>query len=232
VWTLQRHWNTLKKFRKATGEKLTITHVVGKAIGLAYRLAPDLNGRIVLGRFIPHKEISLCFLVVLEDGKNLSRVLIKNIDKKSLTEIIKELQAGSYSLREGKDVDFKKTMDSVKLLPTWVISPLCSLTGFFSGVLGINVPVFGITSFPFGSGVVTSIGMFGMEEAYAPFTAFFHVPFLMLIGSVSEKAVVREHQVVIRPLFKILTTADHRYLDGQQASKLSLKHKGSYSRSI
>ena len=57
-----------------TGQKHTITHFVGRAIGEAIKRTPDINGFIRFGRFVPHKDVSLSFLVALEGGKNLGQV--------------------------------------------------------------------------------------------------------------------------------------------------------------
>eukprot|EP01120_Amphizonella_sp_Union-15-10_P000341 TRINITY_DN10351_c0_g1_i1.p1 TRINITY_DN10351_c0_g1~~TRINITY_DN10351_c0_g1_i1.p1 ORF type:complete len:314 (+),score=62.16 TRINITY_DN10351_c0_g1_i1:32-943(+) len=210
----------INEFRQKTNKKLTITHLVGKAVGMALSTAPDLNGRIVFGRYVPHKDVSVCFLVALEDGKNLAKVTIKDIHKKSFEKISEELEASADKLRKGNDADFKKTMNTLRLLPTWVIRPLSQVTGTLSSMIGANIPALGITKFPFGSCVVTNVGMFGMEEAYAPFTSFFHVPLLILIGQLADKPVVVEKKIEIRPILKINGTVDHRYVDGKQGSVL------------
>jgi hypothetical protein len=38
--------------------------------------------------------------------------------------------------------------------------------GWLAGSLGVDVPPLGVESFPFGSAIITSVGMFGIEEAY------------------------------------------------------------------
>lgn len=45
--------------RARDGEKVTITHLVGKAIAQALRAAPGLNGAIRLGAFVPHTTIDV-----------------------------------------------------------------------------------------------------------------------------------------------------------------------------
>eukprot|EP01121_Diplochlamys_sp_Union-15-3_P007842 TRINITY_DN2029_c0_g1_i1.p1 TRINITY_DN2029_c0_g1~~TRINITY_DN2029_c0_g1_i1.p1 ORF type:complete len:250 (-),score=39.56 TRINITY_DN2029_c0_g1_i1:53-802(-) len=213
-------------YRKKTNKHLTLTHLCGKACGLAMRKAPNINGRIVFGKFIPHKEISICFLVVMDDGRNLARVNVKNADSKSLAEIISELEAGANSLRKGNDIEFKKTMDTVKLVPTWLLRPITKITGLLASVIGVDIPPLGVSKFPFGSMVISNVGAFGVEEAYAPFTPFFHVPILMLIGTVKNKAEVNEErQIEVRPMLQLMFTLDHRYIDGAQASGLAKELK-------
>ena len=55
--------NYLAHLRKTSELKVTVTHLVGKACAMALKACPDLNGRIFLGRYIPHKTVDLAFLV-------------------------------------------------------------------------------------------------------------------------------------------------------------------------
>lgn len=71
----------IEQKRSQTGSRITITHLVGKAVALALQKAEGLNGRILLGRFIKNKTVDICFLVSLEGGKNLAPKTINNIDK-------------------------------------------------------------------------------------------------------------------------------------------------------
>ena len=61
----------LDKVRAQTGEKVTITHLVGRAVALALAQAPTLNGRIVWGAYRPFDTVDVAFLVALE-GMGLS----------------------------------------------------------------------------------------------------------------------------------------------------------------
>ena len=49
----------MRYLREEKGEKISITHLVGRAAGLALKEAPDLNGRIVFGKYIPHETVDL-----------------------------------------------------------------------------------------------------------------------------------------------------------------------------
>ena len=69
--------------REASGEKVTITHLVGKAVANALAEAPDLNGRIVFGSFVPHETVDVTFLVVLDGGSDLAKVKVERADEKS-----------------------------------------------------------------------------------------------------------------------------------------------------
>ena len=95
--------------RATSGEKITITHVVGKAMGLALAQAPGLNGRIVLGRFVPFESVDIAFLVVVEGGNELAKVKVSDVDRKSIAVIAAELRAGAERVRAGGDPEFESS---------------------------------------------------------------------------------------------------------------------------
>ena len=67
----------LETVRERTGEKVTITHLVGKAVAMALRKAPTLNGRIVWGKFEPFPTVDVAFLVALEEGNDLAKAKVR-----------------------------------------------------------------------------------------------------------------------------------------------------------
>eukprot|EP01119_Soliformovum_irregulare_P002432 TRINITY_DN12688_c0_g1_i1.p1 TRINITY_DN12688_c0_g1~~TRINITY_DN12688_c0_g1_i1.p1 ORF type:complete len:301 (-),score=87.72 TRINITY_DN12688_c0_g1_i1:60-962(-) len=205
--------------------KMTITHFVGKACGLALNKAPSVNGRLLFGRFCQEESTDISFLIATEGGQNLAPKCIRNIDQKPVSVIAEELNAGVSSLRSGTDVDFKKNMDLVKILPTFVLSIVSEVIGFVSGDLGIAIPAIGLQARQFGTAMVTNVGVFGVEEAYAPFTPFARVPIIFLIGSIVDKPVVRDGKIVILPIMKVMGTMDHRFIDGALGAKISTNMK-------
>ena len=66
------------------GIKLTMTHFVIKALGQLIASLPDLNGKLVFGKFYPHDSVDVSCLVDIEGGKDLAMILIKETDKKSV----------------------------------------------------------------------------------------------------------------------------------------------------
>jgi pyruvate/2-oxoglutarate dehydrogenase complex dihydrolipoamide acyltransferase (E2) component len=202
--------------RARTGEKVTITHLVGKAAGVALAQTPTLNGRVVLGRFVPFTTVDLAFLVALEDGQDLAKAKVCDVDKKSLSEIAAELRERSQRLRKGGDSDFEKSKGAIRALPTWLLKPVVELTGFLAGGLGLKLPALGVEPFPFGSCIVTSVGMFGLDEGYVPPTPFARVPLYVLVGAVKDRPTIEGDKVVSRPQLTITATIDHRFIDGAQ----------------
>ena len=211
----------IEHLRSTTGERITITHLVGKAVAMALAEEPSLNGRIFLGRFVPHATVDITWLVSLEDGRNLAKAKVERADTKTLREIAGELSAAAEKLRKGKDEQFNKSQGPLKALPTWLIRPVVWLTGWLTAAAGINMPAFGLERFPFGSAIVTSVGMFGLDEGYAPPTPFARVPVYVLVGTVRPQPAVVDGVLVVQEQATLTATIDHRFMDGFQGGVLA-----------
>jgi pyruvate dehydrogenase E2 component (dihydrolipoamide acetyltransferase) len=213
----------LDKVRDETGERVTITHFVGKVVGAALRDAPGLNGYIRLGAYHPHSTVDVAFLVALEEGSDLGKVKVERVDEKRLEDLAREFGAAAAKLRAGKDQEFKKSNNLARALPTWLIRPLLSFIGWLTASLGVSLPSAGLEAFPFGACIITSVGMLGLDEGFVPPTPFARVPLYVLLGAIREQAVVEDGEVVVRPMLTITATIDHRYMDGFQAGVLAHK---------
>lgn len=208
--------------RETSGEKVTITHLVGKACAEALAAAPKLNGVIRLGRFQPRKSVDIAFLVALEEGKNLAKAKVCDFDKKSVVDAARELRQLAVKLYSGKDDNFNKSMGPLKFLPTWLIRPLVNTIGYLSSVFGLSVPALGVEAYPFGSLIITNVGSFGLDEGFAPPTPFAHVPVYVLMGALKKAPWVNEKdELEVRPQITLCATIDHRYMDGAQGGVLA-----------
>ena len=211
----------IEDVKQRTGEKITITHLVGRACAEALKEAPMLNGVIRFGAFVPHPTVDITYLVTLEGGNNLAKVKVCEADKKTVAETAVELRQYAERLRAGKDDAFKKSQGPLSLLPTWFIRPLVTFSGWLTAVLGVNMPVFGLEAYPFGSLIITSVGMFGLDEGFAPPTPFAHVPIYVLLGAVRDMPVAVDGQVVVRKMVTLCATIDHRFIDAAQGGILA-----------
>lgn len=46
--------------------------------------APDINGRIVFGKYVPHDRVNVSCLVDINGGEDLANLLIEDVDKLSV----------------------------------------------------------------------------------------------------------------------------------------------------
>lgn len=211
----------LDEVRERTGEKVTVTHLVGKAVAAALAAEPSLNGYLRMGRFVPHEQVALAFLVSMADGSDLAKARVDHVDRKPLATVAAELRGRAEALRDGRDEGWEKSKDVIRLLPTWLLRPLLWLTGLLASSFGVSAPALGIEPFPFGSGVVTSVGMFGLDEAFVPQTPFARVPLWVLVGAVTQRPTVVDGEVVPRPMLTVTAAIDHRFVDGFQGAALA-----------
>ena len=213
----------LAAVQEKTGQKVSITHLVGKAVARGLEASPGLNGKILFGRFYPFETVDVTFLVAA-DG-DLGKAKIQDVGRKHIAEIAAELKEYAGRIRSGTDVDFKKSMDAVRMIPSFLLGPVLWFTGWLAGALGVNFKALGVERHAFGSCVITSVGMLGFDEGFAPFTPFARVPLLVLVGAIKDSAVVVDGQVVVRPTMTITATIDHRFIDGAQLSTLAKAFK-------
>lgn len=211
----------IEAVRGATGVRVTVTHLVGRAIARALGENPDLNVRMRRGRFVPRDTVAIFFVVAVEGGKDLSGVRVREADRKSAVEIAEELAARAAKVRTGEDADFGRSKKLLAVTPPSVLRLSLKLMTWLTSDLGLDLRRFGLRSHPFGSAMVTSVGMFGIQHAYAPLSPLYRVPFLALVSEVTVRPTVVDGEVVARSMLTISATMDHRYLDGSHAARLA-----------
>jgi len=81
--------------------------------------------------------------------------------------------------------------------------------------------VLGVRKEAFGGAMVTSVGMWGVPQAYSPLAAYYRVPLLVCVGAVTPRPVAVAGRVVVRPMFTLTATFDHRYVDGYHAAQFA-----------
>jgi pyruvate dehydrogenase E2 component (dihydrolipoamide acetyltransferase) len=220
VMTVDKTVQFLKDYKERTGTAITMTHLTGRAIALAAKDYPALNGRILWGRLLPCTDCDICFLVSVEGGSNLWVHTMRQVDRKSLKEIAEELARSASKIRQGKDANYKKMMDLARILPTFLLRPMTQFLGFLSSGVGLNLPQIGIMRRQGGTISVTSMGSLGLEEGYPPLSPFLWNPVIALLGAVKDKPVVINGKVEVRPQCNLIMTIDHRFLDGQHGTKI------------
>lgn len=211
----------IKHLRETTGEKVTVTHLVGKAAADALEKEPSLNGRILFRRFIPFDTVNIAFLVTLDGGADLAKVKIERLNEKPTSDVAAELRQYAAKLRKGKDEQFEKSKGPLKWMPRWILPRFLGLVGWLTSAAGVDLSKMGLEKFPFGSCIVTNVGMFGIDEGFVPPTPFARVPVYVLVGAIKEMPAVVDGEVVVREQLTITATVDHRFVDGYQLGTLA-----------
>lgn len=211
----------LEQLEAESGTKVTLTHLVGKAVAVAIRGCPEVNAVVRRGRQVYTRDSVDVFFQVMFDQGNLSGAKVKSADDKGLVEIADELAARASTIRKKQPHELSRSDATLDRLPAFLRRSV--MRGIETAVYdwGVDLSTFGVPSDGFGSAMVTNVGVFGLPHGLAPLVPFTRVPIVLTIGAMSDAPVAVDGQVVVRPVLPVGVTLDHRILDGYQAGKLA-----------
>jgi pyruvate/2-oxoglutarate dehydrogenase complex dihydrolipoamide acyltransferase (E2) component len=205
---------------RASGAHLTLTHLVGRALAHALREVPDLNVVLRRGRKYPRPSVDVFFVTAVGGGRDLTGAKIEFADRKSAIEIARELSERAAKLRRGPDRAFSRSKRLTERLPFFALHPLLRFLAWLAGDRQVDLPGLGLPARPFGSAMISSVGMLGLPVGFSPLAWTYKVPMLVVVGMLEDKPVAKDGRVVIRPMLPICATIDHRYADGWHVAQL------------
>jgi pyruvate/2-oxoglutarate dehydrogenase complex dihydrolipoamide acyltransferase (E2) component len=215
----------LAEFRRVTGRRLTVSHLMAKVAAMALAACPDANAVLRWNRIYLRKRIGVFFQVVMTDegdGKtDLSGATLYDVETKSLVEICDEFDKKVATVRSRKDPQLEKSRGLFKSAPFFLLNAMMKAIAFLSFTLNWDLRWAGIPSDPFGSLMITNVGSLGLDVAYVPLVPFSRVPILLAVGAVKSKAIVEGDAVVVAKMMTMSATFDHRIIDGFHAAQLS-----------
>jgi len=201
-------------------ERVTVTHLVARAVAVALREQPELNAKVRFwGRLEQRETIDL--FVTVATGGDLSGARIDRADHKSLGELAREVGERAGKIRKGDDKDYARTRGTMKSLPWWLARPATWATDLLVNELHVELP--GMPGDPFGSAIITSVGMFGIDSAFAPFVPLARCPMLILVPEVRPRPWAVGDAVEARPVLRLCATFDHRIIDGAAAGRFAAR---------
>lgn len=214
----------VRTLRERTGARITVTHLVGRAVALAIAERPEVNAIVRFGSLYQRDTIDVFFQIAFEGGEDLNGQKIERANEKDVPTIARELEEGARAVRE-KRASGVKTASMFSRIPSPVVGLAMRAGVFASYDLGLDLSRFGVPYDGFGSAMVTNVGSFGITSGHAPILPFSRCPILLLVGEIHEKPVVRDGHIVARPILPIGVTFDHRILDGYQAGKMAARFR-------
>jgi pyruvate dehydrogenase E2 component (dihydrolipoamide acetyltransferase) len=202
---------------------------MAKASAMALAACPDANAVLRWNRIYLRDRIGVFFQVVMTDegeGKvDLSGATLYDVEKKSLVEICDEFEKKVDLVRARKDPALEKSRGLFKAAPASLLNVIMKTLAFFSFTLNLDLRWAGIPSDPFGSLMITNIGSLGLDVAYVPLVPYSHVPILLAVGAVKEKAIVDGGSVTVAKVMAMSATFDHRIIDGFHAAELTKTYR-------
>jgi pyruvate dehydrogenase E2 component (dihydrolipoamide acetyltransferase) len=178
--TMEVDMSNAAKLREETGA--SYTDILVKAVAKALEEHPCLNSTLQDDQIKIYKDINIGVAVATEKG--LVVPVIRNADKKTLTQIASTLKELVEKAREGKLAK--------------------------EDVAG-------------GTFTVTNLGMYGVEV----FIPIINPPeaAILGVGKVTEKPVIENKEIKIKPTMHLSLSFDHRIVDGAPAAKFLQKIK-------
>jgi len=211
--------------RARTGVRVTLSHVMAKAVAITLAEMPDANAILRWNRIFLREDIGVFFQVALEDEEtgevDLSGATIFDAHQKSLVEIVKEFEGKVSTVRKGKDKNLESSRSLFKRIPFFLLNTVLNLIGWLSFTLNLDLRFAGIPKDPFGSVMITNIGSLGLEQAFVPLVPYSHVPLLLALGAVKEEPVVEGGEIKVAKILRAFATFDHRVLDGMHAARMA-----------
>jgi len=200
--------------------RVTITHLVVRALAMLLARHPEINAKVGFSRILLRNRVDIFCQVSTDGGRDLSGARIQGVDALSPREIAARLSGAARDIREDRDPSFKRSRGLFKALPLWALRLVLGLLSLLSNKLNLHLPRLGMPRDPFGSAMVTSVGMLGVDSGFAPFTPIARCPIILTITRIKDRPWVQEGEVVARPVLRLCGTFDHRIIDGYHAGKL------------
>ncbi|AKJ02181.1 pyruvate dehydrogenase E2 component (dihydrolipoamide acetyltransferase) [Archangium gephyra] len=213
----------IEAFRVKTGIRLTVTHLLAKAMAEALRRCPDANAILRFNRIYLRKRVTISTLVVQTDGGkvDLTSAKIDDAEQKSLREIAAELEAAVQKVRQRKDEMLERGKGTIHKMPYAFLNFFTWLISFFMYTLNWDMTWAGMPRDAFGSAIITNVGSLGLDTAYVPLVPYTRVPIFIAPGAIKDAPVVENGKVVPGKLMNVNASFDHRFIDGFHASILA-----------
>ena len=214
----------LAAHQRETGVKLTVTHLVARAVALALRDQPEINGKVRFwGRLEQRATVDVFVTVATEGNRDLSGARIDRADDKPLAAIAREIAERAGKIRTGNDASYRKSRGVLQQLPWWLARPATWLSDVLVNELHVDLSAQGMPSDPFGSAIVTSVGMFGIDAAFAPYVPLARCPMLILVPEIRPRPWADGDTPCVRPVLRLCATFDHRLIDGAAAGRFAAR---------
>lgn len=215
----------IERFREVHGVRLTVTHLVSKAVAEGLKRCPDANAILRFNKIYLRKRVTLSVLVVQTDqgdGKvDLTAAKIEDADQKSLLEMAKEMQAAIDKVRQRKDQALEESKGTIQKIPYLFMNAFLKLLAFFMYTLNLDLSFAGMPRDAFGGATITNVGSLGLDVAYVPLVPYTRVPIFVAPGAVADEPVVDDGKVVPGKIMRINASFDHRFIDGMHAAVLA-----------
>jgi pyruvate/2-oxoglutarate dehydrogenase complex dihydrolipoamide acyltransferase (E2) component len=213
----------IERLRQEQSVRVTVTHLVVKALGNAIGRYPDGNGLVIGRHAYQRKDVDIFCQVASEDGRDLSGVKVTRVDRRSVVDIANDLNAKAARVKARQDKEVEQTKATLDRLPAWLLGPMVKAVRFLTYNLRLDLSRFGVAYDQFGSAMVSSIGSIdaGLGLVFAPLVPISHVPIVVLVCNVQPRPAAVGDRIEIRPVLTLGCSFDHRFFDGVLGARIA-----------
>jgi len=202
------------------GHRITPTHMMMSTLGhILETHAPELNAYMRLGKVYQRSYINVS-ASVLVDGKTLTSVCIADAHEKSILTLADEVHEKVDKVRGKRDSGKKQARNPLVRVPWPLRKWIYQSIRWMVHESGLPVPNVGLSQDMFGSVLVSNIGSLGIDYGIPALMPASNLSFVMAVGKIKEKPVVKNGEICIAPVLPIAATFDHRVVDGGHIAKM------------
>ena len=194
----------------------SLTQFIGKIVANCLEEHPDLN-HLLRARNLYRRAQTDVFITTLLNtpaGKDLSGFVLRDVPGHSLAEVAAQSEVAVGLLRRGEDLETKRINAITAKMPVWLLRLTMYFEDFAHYTLNVSLRTIGIPDDRFGSVMVSSFGVLGIDNALVPLSPYCRCPLMVGIGRTRPMPIVRGDAVVPADCVTISFTFDHRYADG------------------
>jgi pyruvate dehydrogenase E2 component (dihydrolipoamide acetyltransferase) len=201
--------------------KVTMTHLMGHALGIGLKKIENQVGRIRWGYFKKSEKLGITCLVDVDGGSDLVPITVWDAHDLTLIEFAKRCTDRVNKAKNKQDAAHNQTTAAGNFVPSHILQPIMLLLSYINICLDLPIPPLGVKRNTHGHYILTNVGTMGMECGIAPLCPPMRAIGLTCCGAMKKTPVVVDGEVKIQQVMKTVSTADHRF--GDAASFLPLQ---------
>jgi pyruvate dehydrogenase E2 component (dihydrolipoamide acetyltransferase) len=213
----------IERVRERTGARVTVTHVVGKALAMGFAECPEANAVLSLRGLLRRESVDVFFSVAADGGKTVAGAKLRGVDRLSVDAIARGLDEKVARIRGEGDTEIQRTQAIMKHLPTPVVAATLRAVSALTFDLGLDLRKLGIPTDPFGTAIVTNVGVLGLEQGFAPLMPHGRSACIVTVGKVRDRSWAVGDSVRVRPVLTLGATMDHRIVDGHHLGVIAAR---------
>jgi len=222
----------LDKLNAQSGPRVTINHLFAAAVGRTYAAFPSANARVLGNTIRREARVGVASPVALEgaaDGRELSMMMLKDVDRLSLREIASVSRKTVRQEREGKVQDplARLMLAAATHMPGRILNSSFSLT--WSLLSSPLLAPLTAQLLPVTVGITNPGAAFSDVEGVYFRGAAINMPgpgwcvgSLFGLTPVQDEVIVVDGAPAVRPMLPVMFVFDHRLFDGVMASRIGV----------